>query len=507
MRCESRDPGSSPQWRNSPSDERASLSLRHKAFAAVRWTTLATVVRATMQIVQVAALARLLAPAEFGMMAIVTVAVAFAQALGDLGMSTALIQRETVTAQQRTSAFWMSLFISALLALLLTAAAPVVSVLYGNTHLMPLIAISAATLVIQASTQQILAFAEKALRFRQIAIIEICAGACGFAAALMAALEGWGVYALVVGPLTLACVSALLSWPFLSGDWRPTRHFRFSDVYSFVRFGSAAVVTNLLGQLNTALDILIGGRVLSAQVLGVFTVPRNLALQLQFMINPIVTRVGFPLIAQVQGDRARVRSIYLSTLNMTASANAPLYLGLAFFAPEVTLLLLGKGWEASGMLLRVLAAWGGARSLVNPVGSLLMGMGRVDLLFKWNVVHVVVSAVALLIGSQYGAIGLAYALLVVVLVSVFAAWYLLVRPTCDAGFGEYALIAFRPFVLAFCAIGFAHTLAYLTSGSLVRLVWGVVLSVPLYLILSALLNRDWVSAMRDLTGLAKPRAI
>lgn len=481
------------------------MSLRHKAFAAVRWTTLGSVVRATMQIVQVAVLARLLDPAEFGLMAIVTVTVAFALALGDLGMSAALIQRESVSAEERTSVFWMSLFVSALLALLLIAAAPIVSVFYGNKHLVTLIAISATTLVVQASTQQILAFAQKGLRFRQIAIIEICSAACGFAAAVLGALKGLGVYALVLGPLTTACVSALLSWQLLSLDWRPTRHFRFSDVYSFIRFGIAAVTANLLGQLNMALDILVGGRVLSTQMLGVFTVPRNLALQLQFMVNPIVTKVSFPLIAQVQADRARVRAIYLNTLNMTASANAPLFLGLAFFAPEVTSVLLGKGWEASSTLLRVLAVWGGVRSLVNPVGSLLMGLGRLDLLLKWNIGHVIVSAAALFVGVQFGALGLAYALLAVVVISVFAAWYVLVGPACGAGFGEYSLVVFRPFVLAFCAIGFAHTLASLTNGSIARLVWGVALSAPVYLLLSAALNREWVAAMRDLTGLAKPR--
>lgn len=483
------------------------MSLRNIAFAAVRWTTLAAVSRGILQIVQVAVLARLLAPAEYGLMAIVTVIVAFGVALGDLGLSSALIQRDEITAQQRSSLFWMNLMISTCLASLLAACAPLIALVYGAPKLAPLIAIGAITIVIQASTQQLWAVAEKALRFRPIAVIEITAGLCGFAAGLFAALAGWGVYALVLAPLTSASTAALLSWPVLSRDWRPTRHFRFSDVRSFLRFGSTLVVSTLIGQLNMALDVLIGGRTLSATVLGFFSVPRNLSLQLQFIVNPIVTRVGFPLIAQVQSDKARVRFIYLNTTNMTSSVNAPLYLGLAFFAPEVTALLLGKGWEQSSSLLRILALWGGIRSIMNPVGILLLGVGRADLHLKWNVSLLFVSVPALLLGSNYGGHGLAFASLFVVSLSVFLGWYALVRPTCGASLAEYSLTVLRPFALSLCSIGVAHSLASMTTGPVTRLAWGVTLSVPVYLILSTMLNRQWALAMRDLAGLGKTRAV
>lgn len=483
------------------------MSFRNKAFAAVRWTTLAAVSRAVLQIVQVAVLARLLAPAEYGLMSIVTVVVAFGVTLGDLGLSSALVQRESITPEQRSSLFWLNLFVSVSLALGLAACAPLIALAYGSAQLVPLIAIGAITLVIQASTQQLWAVAEKELRFRPVALIEITAGLCGFVAALAAALSGLGVFALVLSPLVSALVCASLSWPILSRGWRPSRHFRYADVRSFLRFGGTTVVSGLIGQLNLALDVLIGGRMLGAAALGVFSVPRNLALQLQFIVNPIVTRVGFPLIAQVQKDTARVRHIYLSTMNMTASVNAPLYLGIAFFAPEITSLLLGKGWEAAGSLLRILAVWGALRSTVNPVGGLLLGVGRPDLHLKWNVSLLLVSVPTLLAGCRYGAAGLASASLLLAVLSVIAGWYVLVRPTCGATFTDYALVIVRPFLLALISIGLAHALASMTTGPVIRLAWGMVLSIPVYLLLSMVLNREWALALRDLAGLGKPSAV
>jgi O-antigen/teichoic acid export membrane protein len=60
------------------------------------------------------------------------------------------------------------------------------------------------------------------------------------------------------------------------------------------------------------------------------------------------------------------------------------YVGIAFFAPEVVVIMLGDGWQAAAPLLRILAIWGLFRSVANPIGSLLFGMGRAELSLKWN---------------------------------------------------------------------------------------------------------------------------
>ncbi len=134
------------------------------------------------------------------------------------------------------------------------------------------------------------------------------------------------------------------------------------------------LLNNVINHVNATIDLVLGGRMLGASQLGLYSVPRNLLLQVQGMVNPIFTRVGFPLIASIQHDKERVKQVYLKTMNMTASVNAPIYVAIAVFAPEIVWLLLGPNWTDTAPLIRVLALWGLLRSFGNPVGSLLFGL-------------------------------------------------------------------------------------------------------------------------------------
>jgi O-antigen/teichoic acid export membrane protein len=166
-------------------------------------------------------------------------------------------------------------------------------------------------------------------------VTEIISAVVGFASAVTAAYAGWGVYALILGAIVNAVGRTMLAWLFLARGWRPMWRFQWADVRSFLGFGGALVANNIVNEFNRSIDLLLGGRMLAASALGLYSLPRQIVFQIQGMVNPIITRVGFPLIAQVQADIPKVRSIYLKTLNMTAATNAPLYVGIAFFAPEV----------------------------------------------------------------------------------------------------------------------------------------------------------------------------
>ena len=479
------------------------MSLRTRTFTAVRWTAAGTSFKAVLQIVQLAVLARLLAPEDYGLMAMVTVVLTFATVFSDFGVNSAFVQRRDVTQEQRSSLFWFNLVLSACLMLLVMALSPSLATFFGDDRLVPLMILGATTFVIAAAGQQVRMAAEKALQFSRVMIVEVVAALSGFGFAVVAALLGWGVYALLVAGITYALVSTVLAWVILAHGWRPKWRMKFDDVRSFLGFGGALVAGNIVNQFNTTIDLLLGGRLLSATQLGLYSVPRSLTLQAQFVVNPIITRVAFPLIAEVQHDIARVRSIYLQALNMTASTNAPIYIGIAFFAPEIVHLVLGSGWERSGEILRILALWGGIRSTGNPVGSLLLGMGRADLALKWNLALLLVVPPALWIGSTYGPEGIAAALLLVQVLLFVPGWFVLVRPLCQAALGAYSIAALRAFLIALFGIALSYLVATQVEGALSRLALGVLLGAPLYLGFSYLWNRSWFDSMLELVGREK----
>lgn len=482
------------------------MSLRRRTFTAVRWTAAGTIFKAVLQVVQLAVLARLLAPEDYGLMAMVTVVLSFATVFSDFGVNSAFVQRRDVTQQQRSSLFWFNLVLSACLMLLVMGLSSSLATFFGDDRLVPLMILGATTFVIAAVGRQVRMAAEKALHFSRVMIVEVVAALLGFGVAVIAALAGWGVYALLAGAIINALASTVLAWIVLAQGWRPEWRMKFDEVQSFLGFGSALVAGSIVNQVNTTIDLFLGGRLLTATQLGFYTVPRNLTLQSQLVVNPIITRVAFPLIAEVQHDIARVRSIYLQTLNMTASTNAPLYVGIAFFAPEIVHLVLGPGWERSGEILRILALWGGIRSTANPVGSLLLGMGRADLGLKWNIALLLVVPPALWAGSSYGPEGIAWALFLVQVLLFIPGWFVLVRPLCHAALGAYSIAALRAFVIALLAFAPAFLASAQVEGPLLSIVLGAFIAAPLYLAFSYLWNRSWFNSMLELGGLGRSRS-
>lgn len=474
------------------------MRLKERAFSAVRWTTAAAFARAGLQVVQVAVLARLLSPEDFGLMAMVGVILTFGAVFADLGLNSAYLQRAEVSPEQRSSLFWLNLLLSVSLMGLVMVSSPLLAGFFGDERLVPLLILASTTFVINALGQQVRVSAEKALAFRAVMQVEMVAALAGFVATVAGALAGLGVYALVLGGVLSTAVGTALAWRFLAAGWRPRRQLSLADVRPFLAFGGALVGDAIANQIHRSLDLFLGGRLLGASQLGLYSLPRDLVLRLQFMVNPIVTRVGFPLIAQVQSDIPRVRAIYLRTLNMTASTNAPLYVGLAFFAPELVQLLFGAQWAGSAELLRILALWGFLRSMVNPVGSLLVGMGRANLSLKWNMGLLIIIPPVLWVCASFGPQGLAWGLLGLQIFLYVPAWRILVNPLCGAGLVEYSDATLRPLVLAILAIAPAYTVVALLDGSLIRLLIGTGIGTALYGFLSYWFNRGWVTAMKNL---------
>ncbi len=456
--------------------------------------------RALLQIAQVAVLARLLAPEDYGLMAMVSVVLGFASIFADMGVNSAYVQRQDVTAEQRSSLFWLNVGMSGALTLLMLVFSPLIARFFGDDRLTPLLMLAASTFVVSALGQQVRMTAEKALDFRPVVLLEVASALIGFAAAVTAAFAGWGVYALILGGILGAVSGTVLAWLFLARGWRPLWRFRLADVHSYLGFGGALVANNIVNEINRGIDLMLGGRMLGAAALGLYSLPRQIVFQIQGMVNPIITRVGFPLIAQVQADIPRVRAIYLKTLNMTAATNAPLYVGIAFFAPEVVRIVLGDKWLVAADLLRLLAVWGGLRSTVNPIGSLLLGMGRADLSLKWNAGMLFVVPPVLWIGSQFGTIGMAWALLIFQMVIFVPGWYVMVRPLCKAGLVEYSIAALRPFLLAVASIAPGYFLTTNVNNIYLHIALAVIISAPLYFALSHFVNREWVKAMMHLAG-------
>ena len=472
--------------------------IREKAFSAVRWTAVSAATGAIVQLLQVMLLTRILTPADYGVMAIVAAVLTFPWVINGTGLNSAFIHRRHVTEGERSSLFWAGVIFAVLLGAVVLAIAPLVAWIYGDPRLFPLLALSSATFLVSGVGAQFRMNAEKHLRFKPMAIIETAAAAFSMMVAVLTAMTGAGPYTLVWASLSGAVVNSGLSWFYLSADWKPGWHISWRELQPYVHFSLAAVSSAIISNVNRSLDVIVLGRFVPASSLGLYSVPRNFMQQLQTFVNPIISRVGFPLISSVQHDRARVSAITASTLNMVGALNAPFYVGMALFADPLVRVLFGTEWHGTGHLLSILAVVGYVRAMFSPIRDLILGVGLAQLELRWNLVVLAATVPAILIGSMRGPFWLAICLAATATLLMLPAWYGIYRPLAGIGFAQFMVLILRPVLLALAGMVPAVLIAREFSLPLIQLAAGALVTAPLYLLLNMLTNRPFVHSMSRL---------
>ncbi|PDW03606.1 MOP flippase family protein [Candidatus Viridilinea mediisalina] len=390
------------------------MSLRLQAFSGVRWTTLATVVTTTTQLLQLVVLARLLAPEAFGLMAMVMVMIGFAQSYADAGISSAIVHRQDITSKQLSSLYWLNIMVGVVIFVILWILTPFIARLFNESQLIALLHAVIIIFLIVPLGKQYEVLLQKNLNFNLLARQEIIAAIISTSLAISCAFVGMGVWSLVIGQISLVLTRTLmLLWVGMQIH-RPSIHFCWQDLQGYWQFGLYQVGERNINFLAQRIDQLLIGGILGAQALGYYSFAFNLVSLPQNRINPIVTKVAFPTFAKIQDDIPRLQRGYLSVLKMLTLINAPLLIGMIVLAPMFVPLIFGEQWLPSMVLVQLAAIVSLMRGIGNPVGSLLLARGRADLGFKWNLGLFLFSAPFIYVSALWGDV-----------VTVAATWVLL----------------------------------------------------------------------------------
>lgn len=476
------------------------MSLKKSAASGVKWTTVSSVAITVLQFIQLAVLARLLSPEDFGLMAMVAVVIGFAAAYADMGISAAIIHRQDATREQLSSLYWLNLLAGVLVYLVVLALTPVIVALYDEPRLSKLIPWITLTFLINPLGTQFQLLLQKNLRFRRLALIEISAALVGASVAIVAALLGQGVFALIWGTLSSNMTSALLLLSVGLREWRPQWYFRYADLTGYLSFGCYQMGERSINYLNSALDQLLVGSLLGAQALGYYKLAWSLAIQPIGRINPILTRVAFPLFARIQNEPERLQKGFLLVLRMLSTVNAPLLLGLAAVAPVLIPVVFGTQWMPAVPLVQVLAFVTLMRSTGNPVGSLLLAKGRADLGFKWNCLLLVTQLPGVYLGAYLGdALGVAISLVILQLIYSVFNYRILIRTLIGPCLREYLLSMLPALGLASVMGGGVLVLSkWVAYVSILELVFLIFSGVFIYALLVLVFQRQQMVSFKSL---------
>lgn len=473
------------------------MAFKNQAISGVKWTSISSVVGNATQLIAIIILSRLLSPADFGVMAIINVVIEFSGYFIDMGINNALIYKQDISNNQLSSIYWLNIIMGFLLFAIIAAGSPFIAGFYSQPSLIPLLTISSTIFVFIAIGQQHKTLLQKELKFEKLAKIEIIARIISFVIAVYCALHNWRVYSLVFMVLSNSIIASML---FLMVGLRENRlkfYLNIKEIRLFLNFGMFQMGERLVNYLVSQFDTLVIGKALGTLNLGYYTVAKNLTNRPSQIINPIITKVAFPIMAKVQDDNEQLKRIYINTVGYLASLNFPIYLGMGLLAEPVVLVVFGHNWVPAIIVLRILSMYNLIASIYSPIGSLLLAKGRVKLGFLWTMGYALITPGLIYFATRWGNIGVAYAYLIIYILLAVPFYLILIKRLIIVRFWEYHMAIIVPFLISFtsCLVAFAATY-YIPNNISKLVVFGVVL-LAVYYWVNYRFNKSFIIMVRS----------
>jgi O-antigen/teichoic acid export membrane protein len=379
------------------------MNIERNAIAGLKWTGAARFIGQLSTWAVTLIVIRILAPQDYGLMAISAVIIGLSSSVAELGLGSSIVQAPSLATQDLARVAGLAVALNLAIALLVVLLAPLAAQLYGDPRL---------TGVIQASSLQFLpvalgtvpqALSSRKMRFKWLAAVELASGLAASLTTLGLALNGAGVWSLVLGGLAGSGVRAML----LVRDSWITPSFDFAGIRRHMAFGGAVTTARLAWQIVNQSDVLIAGRFLTQEAVGVYSVSMHMATLPMQKLMGIVSQVAFPTVARLQNDPARLRQQLVFALGMLNFVAVPTMWGLSAVAPEFVALLFGPKWINAVFPLQVASLIVPVRMCSGVISTATLGVGAATLDLRNTIVNLVVLPLAFVIGVRWGVDGLA----------------------------------------------------------------------------------------------------
>jgi len=406
-----------------------SQGLAERTIKSGIWATVTNIGDRLLQIVLLVVLARLLDPADFGLMGIALLTVNGLKKLSELGIDAALIHQQEDNIDRYLNTAWcLQILRGLLLAGITFLSAPYVASFFGEPRAAGVLqVISIAPLLLDLRNPGIVYF-QKSLEFHKEFIYKMSGSVAYFCVALTYALVRPTVWALVFGYIASDAVRFIISY-FLH-EHRPWPEFDLSSARELISYGKWITGNSIVVFLFLQGDDAVVGWLLGATALGFYQLSYRLSNAPATEVTSVVSSVVFPAYAQLQNDDDKLRQAFVKTFKVITLISFPAAIGISVVTPAFIQVFLGDDWTPMTTVMQILAIWGLLRAFAATSSPLWKAIGRPDYVMKLGTIKIALLAVLFYPATtQYGIEGTA---LVLVGTYVFVQWpigvHLTVKP-------------------------------------------------------------------------------
>ncbi|NJW53450.1 lipopolysaccharide biosynthesis protein [Salinimicrobium oceani] len=382
------------------------MSLRKLATKGLVWTFAQQFGNQFIAFIVSLVLARILLPAEFGLIGMISIFIAIGNTLLNAGMTQSLIRTEKPDQEDFSTVFYFNLGASIILYFLLYLSAPLISNFYDREVLTSIIRVYSLTFIISAFSAVQLARLTKIMDFKTQTLIAIPSTIIGGILGVSLAYSGFGVWSLVWSSLATATISSVQIW--IYSKWLPDLSFNIQKFKEHFHFGYKLTLSGLLNKIFDNSYLLIIGKFFSPAQVGYYTRAETMKQLPVTNISNTLNKVTYPLFASIQGDDMRLKRVYSQLMQMVVFVIAPILIFIAVLAEPVFRFLFTEKWLPAVPYFQILCFTG----ILYPVHAynlnILKVKGRSDLFLQLEVIKKIIIAITIAIALQFGILVLLY---------------------------------------------------------------------------------------------------
>ncbi len=355
-------------------------------------------------------LARLLLPEDFGEIGMLAIFIALSQVLIDSGFGSAIIQKKNPSQRDYSTVLYWNLIFSTILYLVLYICAPLVEKFYSMDGLASTLRGIGLTLILNSifSLQKIRL--QKQLKFKEIAISNLCSYILGSSVAIIMAYYRCGVWSLVAMQITYG-ISYIIILLIIT-KWYPSFNFSQKTIKELFSFGGYILAASVLQTVCQNIQGLVIGKKFSAIQMGYYSQASKLDLITSYSIPQVIVQVMYPVYSSMQDDHQRLNHAVITSISIIAFIVFPVLASLILIADPLIVLLYGEKWLPSAEYFQILCIGGYFLSLQNINYYAVAAIGKSKALFNWSIYKWLFLLTMVLLGMMFGIKGILWGIVI-----------------------------------------------------------------------------------------------
>lgn len=389
------------------------MNLRSKVIESIRWLAIAQLVSQFIRIAVSIYVIRQLESEHMAYVALSDTIISFLDMFSTLGLGAVVISRKDITEKDLSNIAGMLVLINLTLGILLVGFSGAIAGFYNTPALANILRVMSLGFVFTAAGSVPSALMTKDMRFKELSIIQVCAGMLGALASFILVNLGFEYWSILIGGLTYIMVRSVLVIVANGGIVIPK--FNIRESAEFLNFGGVVMFSGIVWYIYTSVDVAIAGRFWAPEILGVYAVAVQLTVMPLNRLMPMLKQVALPAFSRtVAEDRARLENYIAKSLRISMSVCVPFYFGISSVATLLVSLLLGANWAASALPLTFLCIAAPFRFFLELMSPAVIATGNPRHLLRNSIViaAVMVSAFTLAVNlsSEPAALALVWML-------------------------------------------------------------------------------------------------